>query len=54
MISVKEMNELGLPNHPKVMPLAMKTVNRNFDMNIQRYVVVNIHGLADVIDSLLR
>ncbi len=28
MISVKEMNELGLPNHPKVMPLAMKTVNK--------------------------
>lgn len=32
--------------------LSMKTVNRNFDMNIQRYVVVNIHGLADIIDSL--
>lgn len=32
--------------------LAMKTVNRNFDMNIQRYVVVNIHGLADIIDAL--
>ncbi len=32
--------------------LSMKTVNRNFDMNIQRYVVVNIHGLADIIDTL--
>ncbi|NLV57999.1 MAG: LCP family protein [Clostridiales bacterium] len=32
--------------------LSMKTVNRNFDMNVQRYVVVNIHGLADIIDSL--
>ncbi|HNW87777.1 MAG TPA: LCP family protein [Candidatus Limiplasma sp.] len=32
--------------------LAMKTVNRNFQMNIQRYVVVNIHGLASIIDSL--
>ena len=32
--------------------LSMKTVNRNFDMNIQRYVVVNIHGLADIIDAL--
>lgn len=32
--------------------LAMKTVNRNFDMNVSRYVVVNIHGLADIIDTL--
>ncbi len=32
--------------------LAMKTVNRNFRMNIQRYVVVNIHGLASIIDEL--
>ena len=28
MISSKEMNELGLPNHPMLMPLAMKTVNK--------------------------
>ena len=28
MISAKEMNELGLPNHPAVMPLAMKIVNK--------------------------
>ena len=32
--------------------LAMKTVNRNFQMNIERYVVVNIHGLASIIDAL--
>ncbi len=32
--------------------LAMKTINRNFQMNIERYVVVNIHGLADIIESL--
>jgi len=32
--------------------LAMKTINRNFQMNISRYVVVNIHGLADIIESL--
>lgn len=32
--------------------LSMKTVNRNFHMNIQRYVTVNIHGLADIIDML--
>ncbi len=32
--------------------LAMKTINRNFQMNIQRYVLVNIHGLASIIDEL--
>ena len=32
--------------------LLMKTINRYFQLNIQRYVVVNIHGLADIIDSL--
>ena len=32
--------------------LAMKTINRNFEMNISRYVVVNIHGLADIIEAL--
>ena len=32
--------------------LSMKTVNRNFQLNVQRYVVVNIHGLADIIDAL--
>jgi len=32
--------------------LAMKTVNRNFQMNITKYVLVNIHGLAAIIDSL--
>ena len=32
--------------------LGMKTVNRNFGMNISRYVVVNIHGLADIIESI--
>ncbi len=32
--------------------LAMKTVNRNFQMNCERYVVVNIHGLADIIETL--
>lgn len=32
--------------------LAMKTINRNFQMNIEHYVVVNIHGLADIIEAL--
>lgn len=32
--------------------LGMRTVNHNFQMNISRYVVVNIHGLADIIDAI--
>lgn len=32
--------------------LSMRTVNRNFQMNISHYVVVNIHGLADIIDAI--
>jgi len=28
MFSSKELNKLGLPNHPLVMPLAMKIVSR--------------------------
>lgn len=32
--------------------LAMKTINYNFDMNIQHYVAINFNGLATIIDSL--
>ena len=32
--------------------LAMKTVNRNFQMNIEHYVIINIHGLAEIIQAL--
>lgn len=32
--------------------LAMKTVNRNFQMNISKFVLVNIHGLANIIDAM--
>lgn len=32
--------------------LAMRTVNHNFDMNIQHFVTVNFFGLAAIIDSL--
>ena len=28
MITAQELNELGLPNHPQIMPLTMKTVNK--------------------------
>lgn len=32
--------------------LAMKTVNFNFEMNIQEYILVNFTVMADIIDSL--
>ena len=32
--------------------LAMRTVNHNFEMNIEHYVVINFFGLASIIDSL--
>ena len=32
--------------------LAMRTINRNFQMNIQHYVAVNFNGLASVIDAM--
>ena len=32
--------------------LAMRTVNRNFQMNVERFVSINFFGLAAIIDSL--
>ncbi|MBR7175260.1 MAG: LCP family protein, partial [Clostridia bacterium] len=32
--------------------LAMRTINKNFELNIQHYVAVNFNGLASVIDAL--
>lgn len=32
--------------------LAMRTINHNFDMNIQHYVAINFNGLATIIDAL--
>ena len=32
--------------------LTMKTINQYFDMNLEKYVLINITGLADVIDIL--
>ena len=32
--------------------LAMRTINHNFDMNIQHYVAINFYGLASIIDSI--
>lgn len=32
--------------------LAMRTVNKNFDMNIQYYATINFYGLASIIDAI--
>ena len=32
--------------------LAMRTVNKNFQMNIENYVAINFNGLASIIDAL--
>lgn len=32
--------------------LAMRTVNRNFDLNIEHYITINFYGLASIIDAL--
>lgn len=32
--------------------LAMRTVNHNFDMNIEYYVTINFYGLASIIDAI--
>lgn len=32
--------------------LAMRTINNNFDMNIQYYATINFYGLASIIDSI--
>lgn len=32
--------------------LAMRTINHNFDLNIEHYIVINFFGLASIIDSL--
>jgi LCP family protein required for cell wall assembly len=41
---INEAHAYGGPN------LAMKTVNELFDMNITKYVRVNLHGVVDIID----
>ena len=32
--------------------LAMRTINHNFELNIQHYVVINFYGVASIIDQL--
>jgi polyisoprenyl-teichoic acid--peptidoglycan teichoic acid transferase len=32
--------------------LAMRTINKNFELNIESYIAINFYGLASIIDSL--
>ena len=32
--------------------LAMRTINKNFELNIENYIAINFYGLASIIDSL--
>lgn len=48
----KTMNRINTAYKRGGPELAMKTINRTFQMNVERYVVINIHGLADMIDAL--
>lgn len=32
--------------------LLMQTINRTYDMNIERYVTVNFYGICDIVDAL--
>ena len=32
--------------------LAMRTINKNFELNIENYITINFYGLASIIDSL--
>ena len=32
--------------------LAMRTINKNFEMNIQYYVAINFNGLASIVDAI--
>jgi tRNA-splicing ligase RtcB len=44
MISAKEMTALGLPNHPAVMPLAMKTVNKAIAAGVDAFDIMERLG----------
>ena len=30
----------------------MRTINKNFELNIENYITINFYGLASIIDSL--
>ena len=52
VLGFKDKNRVNVAYKRGGPELSTKTVNRNFQMNAQRHVVANIHGLADITDSL--
>ncbi len=48
----KNMNRINVAYARGGGQLAMRTVNKNFEMNIQNYVTINFYGLASIIDAI--
>lgn len=48
----KNKNRINVAYHRGGGELAMRTINRNFELNIEHYVTINFYGLASIIDSI--
>lgn len=48
----KNMNRINVAYARGGGQLAMRTVNKNFDMNIEYYATINFYGLASIIDAI--
>lgn len=48
----KNMNRINVAYARGGGELAMRTVNKNFDMNIEYYATINFYGLASIIDAI--
>jgi len=48
----RNMNRINLSYSRGGGELAMRTVNKNFDMNIEYYATINFYGLASIIDAI--
>ena len=48
----KNKNRINVAYHRGGGELAMRTINHNFDMNIQYYCSINFFGLASIIDAI--
>lgn len=48
----RNMNRINLSYARGGGELAMRTVNKNFDMNIEYYATINFYGLASIIDAI--
>lgn len=48
----KNKNRINVAYHRGGGELAMRTINRNFGMNIEYYCTINFYGLASIIDAI--